>query len=789
MRCFYRKISLLILAFLVSTNFLIINPLCIDAGLFYLAPPSGYITQQIEGSPLFQIIRPHHNRELTVHLTTLNRIYQGEGKSGLKSIVKRAIQDSYLNNKISRIIWSQDRKKPDISARVNTEFARLFKEESLQQAVIDLNQRDIFSLQMEYEVSADFLDVLAEHLEKFQQLNRSQAVYDTGEFAKLLMAGGLGSFKPDLVRGWYRILSQYLGPGIARKRLNAVGVLYSEAIKGTGKIADDPTLSTKNIVDVAVQIMDHVATYRVHVNVDDDNGGKVYDGDVEVQLLKNPFSELQEFWMYCPAIFNEAYPGHSNDRWRGVQTYVYRKALLQFIKDGVRNGSISRKILFSTSEVNTTLALPKVINDEFTHDPVFDDVYIHHYNHTRVEAGMPRIPAYMVDSLRLNREFMPAIYDDLVDLAMITGSASDCITGCSPLHTQILADEIFSNVRWKVVENNLFGNGEGSDIIRWQGKELQMLFLKYSKKMNIPHGSYDLFFEKLEKNRKLHTQFIAEMLRIKQKQKEQFIEDLLNGVFGPVFFSREDLKKDKINLLAMPFFTFVRRMVHYKCSDRLIDLLEDPVTREELVQNNAVIIVGGRKFDDFAEEQLKRIRTIIKKDPRMKYHIIYISNHNVFTSRIIQQGTDFGGMLSFKGKEAGPTSFGNAQQNGAPTVASPDGIIPERVHQIVRDTNGRIIDGNGYIVAYEETPGADNEIRPDHTSLHNQIITACQDYQQRSIYGTVSYNALRTGMTLGDIRNQAAGLIMVWAAQIHQKQNRLRPQSKQLSKPKTSVSH
>ena len=106
----------------------------------------------------------------------------------------------------------------------------------------------------------------------------------------------------------------------------------------------------------------------------------------------------------------------------------------------------------------------------------------------------------------------------------------------------------------------------------------------------------------------------------------------------------------------MPFFTFVRRFVDYKCPDLIIDILYDPSFKEEIIKANAVIFIGGRKFDKFYDYQRKRVEDLIAQFKEMESRLIFVENHNVFTSWLIQQGTNSGGMLSYEGKEAGPTS-------------------------------------------------------------------------------------------------------------------------------------
>jgi hypothetical protein len=124
-------------------------------------------------------------------------------------------------------------------------------------------------------------------------------------------------------------------------------------------------------------------------------------------------------------------------------------------------------------------------------------------------------------------------------------------------------------------------------------------------------------------------------------------------------------------------------------------------------------------------------------------------------------------MLSFLGKEAGPTSFGNAQQNGAPTLAVLDGVLPERLIPVARNEAGRIISGNGYAVEYEKERCSDGDANaesvPDILSLVAKIEEAARDYRNKDDFGTLVYNALRTGMTIGDIRTQAKGLLCLWA--------------------------
>ncbi|MFC1594361.1 HEAT repeat domain-containing protein, partial [Candidatus Omnitrophota bacterium] len=517
-------------------------------------------------------------------------------------------------------------------------------------------------------------------------------------------------------------------------------------------------------------------------------------GKVKVEIYQNQASKLNEYWMYCPEIFNEAYPGERDDDWRAVQNQVYRKASFEFMKWLHERGDISDKLLFSTSEVNTTVAVPCVVEDKYKYDPLFQDVFVHHYNHTIVRDGLPEYKDYLFKEKNLNisKEYECVVKNGKIDLLQLTGMVSDIITGCSTAHTKILRDDYFRDFAHKVVEDDLFGNSEGSDIERWQGPEVKQVIKKYMQ--IIDARTYTELFIMLDNDIRLRTYFIRDALEAKRIQKRRFITELFKGTFGPVHITLEELEAKGVLFEDMPFFSFVRRVVQYKCSDVLVDLLYDDKKRAQIKESGAVIFIGGRRFGDYYDDQRKRVKRLYKIDKDMRYHVFFIENHNVYTSWLLQQGTDFGGMLSWKGREAGPTSPTNAQQNGAPIFGTLDGVLHERLRPIVRavvdsivNLNSviqamRIIKGTGYIVGYYKEEGAeDKDSKPDRESLIMQLAAACDDYYGRKPgdkrdrlysvrpsgdYGILAYNALKMGMTQGDIKVQAKGLIRAWAKYI-----------------------
>ncbi|MDI6730605.1 MAG: glycogen/starch/alpha-glucan phosphorylase [Candidatus Altarchaeum sp.] len=649
------------------------------------------------------------------------------------------------------------------------------KEIKLTDALEKIRGINIFIFQMEYELSTKFLNELYNKLIKFKCCSDEDAKYNVGQFSKLLMSGGLGSFKPDLVNGFYNVMSKYWGEIEARRHLHVFSVLYAKFIKGEGEI--DSRGIKKGIVDIVRESLDKVKVYKdVEINL---KGIR----NAHVEIYMNPFSKLKEYWLYCPEIFHEAYCGTSDDDFRAVQSLLYRKIVLRFIKEQIEGGYIKRKddnnnaknnvLLFSTSEVNTTLAIPAVVDDEYKEDKIFRNVIVHCYNHTIVPAGIPHYHNYMFSGLKISEEFNDAIHDKIVDLTEITGKVVDVITGCSIQHTNILRENIFKKFKEKIAYDDVFGNSEGAYIDRWQGENIKEVIRSYENKTDSDKSdNYEELFKYLEENPLLKKKFIDKLLKAKKEQKVKFIDELLKGTFGKINLTYDELKNNNINLSYMPFFTFVRRLVRYKCADIILDVISDEKFKDKIIKNNAVIFIGGRKFDIYGNLQEQKVKEIISKEPLMKYHFVFIENYHVFNSHILNQGTDFSGMLSWNGKEAGPTGYAKAQQNGAPTIATVDGVILERIIPIKRDENNKVVEGNGYVVEYEKFM-RNNEIYPDKMDLAKKIEEACNDYNDSNSanYGILAFNALKTGMIKSDVRNQAKGIIRIWAKAVSEMKN------------------
>lgn len=725
------------------------------------------------------------------------------------AVIDFVMNNNYASDIVSSIIRAQDRmQETPYGITIDREWAEKFKYHMLAKAISTLDDYHFFFMQMEYEFSIQFLKNFQKHLiqnylmyddgktyEERKQRAERLAVYATGQLAKLQMAGGLGSFKPDMVRGgFYKALKKYWGAEKTRNQLHVMGVFYAKAIKGEGELVFDKQLlpvtnrinevkgstteqkaqkmfaKESELVDVAIETMEKVVTWKdIEINM---NG----IGKVDVTIYRNPHAELHEYWMYCPVVFHEAYPGDANDEFRPVQTFLYREVSMRYLQYLAKKGKIGKKVVVSNSETSTALANPLVINKDLKRYPLEQrqrykemfkkleelEILYHHYNHTIVPAGMGTFPDWKFNDLKINPEYGFITEDGKLDLRMLVGETHDIITGCSTMHTGIMRedDELYKFFAHKIVEDNLFGNSEGSDVERWQAEVMQDIIKMFMGRLKVETA--ESLFRELNKNNDIKQEFINSMKVVKKVVKQHLIEELFKGTFGELDVTSEELEKEGVNLIDRPIFTFVRRMVPYKCCNRIIDMIEDKDYRERIIKSGAVLILGGRKFDDFAASQHRRIKELIKQDPRIRSSVLFVSNHNVGTSWLLQQGTDNGGMLSWEGMEAGPTSPGNAGLNWAAAFSTIDGVMAERVIPIERDENGKVIFGTGYVVAYGEER-ADNRQRsrlPDKQSIMQELEKSCRNYFQGEDHDEVCFNNILLNMTQGDIVTQGSGLLM-----------------------------
>ncbi|MBU1133861.1 MAG: glycogen/starch/alpha-glucan phosphorylase, partial [Candidatus Omnitrophica bacterium] len=727
---------------------------------------------------------------LNDYITVVGEGNEEEKKKEAQMVLSKPQIEFLVNN----LIMSQEVGLPAGGLTIDFWWARTYKKEVLLSLKDILEHCSIYSFQMEHCVERSFMEDLKQSLIR-SGIGEYKAQKLTQRFAMLMMAGGLGSFKPDLTRSEHEVLKSILGEEWAKEHFAVCGVFYSKFIRGFKKPGEEVE---EEVVNEAIKLFgDPVKTVEIKLEKDAVDYFGLKNEVVIAGIFKEKHLPVSQYWLVCPEIYLEIYPGENNDKWRALQSIIYREAYLRFIKE--REEGKRNSLIFTMSEVNTTLVFPWVVEDKHKYDPLFapENVSVHHYNHTIVLAGMAFYEEALFKILKISQEYNDCIVwkDELgrkiVDMAKLTAralkknnNAWNFITGCSDIHTQKLKEEIFKDFRDLVRQDNLWRNTEGAVSKRWMGDEVRKVVNKYMKILGLREDceeDYDLLKFYLDNDENQQVKFIEELLTAKRIQKKRFIEELKKKTFGDTGLTDEELDA----LIDRAFIAGARRLVDYKCADLILELLENnEAFRQRFVAAKPVLFTGGREFGEFGKKVRERAERLMS-DPYLglKGSLIFIAEHDIFTSWIIQQGADVGMIIAWKFKEAAAQSYADLMQDGGIIFVIFGAGPKERLGRIVISKDKRfeegikhvskvgiIIEFNSFLSeiddgfgnkSYERLPNPDSFIEgiEEISRLYSQY----RDYSQQDSYGQWSYRSLMIGLTIGEERHQTAGIINLWA--------------------------
>ncbi|MBU1913015.1 MAG: glycogen/starch/alpha-glucan phosphorylase [Candidatus Omnitrophica bacterium] len=604
-----------------------------------------------------------------------------------------------------------------------------------------VNNRTVVVAHMEMGLSKTLLGNLYRKLISEKGYSEQAAELEVGEIAKLTMAGGLGNIKRGLTEAWSEKGAD----------LVSMNILYGKWIKGIGNIDED---AVRHLIE-----MFGSPEMEFEVEIFDINNiwQKI---KTKVSIYRDPFSPFPNYWIYCPDIFDGAYP--EGDEHCAQQILLYRKAGLRLLEELRKQGKVKDKFLFSLSEVYTALLIPNAVKDEFKDSPVFKDVFIHHYNHTVVPAGMRKLDSHLHDFIGLNSErygYSIMEWDEherrqKIALAKIIGREADMITGCSMAHTNVLRRETMRDFEDKIPDNISEENSEGVYLDNWQGEEIQKIIAKYYVRLGARDDA-DLF-RRLDNSAGLREQFIDDFMSAIEKQKNKSV----------LWFNREDVDLNKDSALI----SLTRRIVSYKKLDLVVEMLKNPAYREKFIKLGISIIVGGRKFDrdeqDFGITQIRTLEKLVEKYPELKKCVAIVlddsrhAGYNIFIAPRIYTSVDSTIMLSDKDQEAGPTGPSKGLVNGAAMIATLDGVIPE----LLVPFNSETQEGNGFRVEYDANG------QPSVESLFKALEDFSAVYKDMNLRRSLAYNALKTGMLKANIStHQGPGLENIWERGLREK--------------------
>ncbi|MCX5712115.1 MAG: glycogen/starch/alpha-glucan phosphorylase, partial [Candidatus Omnitrophica bacterium] len=440
------------------------------------------------------------------------------------------------------------------------------------------------------------------------------------------------------------------------------------------------------------------------------------------------------------------------------QMLLYRKVSLQLLAELKEQGLTKEKFTFIENEIYTTLVTPDVIHDEFQNNPAFDDVLIHHINHTVVPAGMPLFDGGWFDKWGIDKSYAPfVIKGGQVHLADQGGIRSDFITGVAWKHTIVLREDVLTAYANKVLHEDIFGITNGVHLAHWQHASIRVLINKYKRHLgNIFMETKD-FLARLEADRDLWVSFMEEFLQFKKSGKEILVKWLVSRGY--------EVSPNSI------FVSYTRRIVPYKGMDRVVSILENEEMRRKFLGTKIVLLIGGRAFDGWARQQLDTIRELTRTFPELRNRVIVIEDYNYYMAPVIFHAVDATVMISDDNKEASATSMMKGLVNGALLIASPDGAVPE----LLIDIRANKSDGTGFEISYDVID------RP----MPKSIVKALTDLdeilgQEENDQGAAFvYNAFKMGMMRSDIsRRQARGIITLWNQELEDKFSRIKAEGR-----------
>jgi starch phosphorylase len=188
---------------------------------------------------------------------------------------------------------------------------------------------------------------------------------------------------------------------------------------------------------------------------------------------------------------------------------------------------------------------------------------------------------------------------------------------------------------------------------------------------------------------------------------------------------------------------WIRRLTRYKRPDFVARFIEENPQRDGIV-----FVLGGKThpYDEWGLAMMRRFRELANRYS----NVVYIPDYDVGVAKFVLPRIRLMLFTPFPGWEASGTSFMKTSMNGAPTLSSRDGAVPEL-----------IMDGvNGWLFGIDERclidigsdPRANDINEKEYAEFSyklNQIIQLY--YNNRDEYWKVAVNAVNTFMNKADI--------------------------------------
>jgi starch phosphorylase len=409
-----------------------------------------------------------------------------------------------------------------------------------------------------------------------------------------------------------------------------------------------------------------------------------FDGQVaKTHVWEVAYGKAKVYFLECPLITSVVYPSEEDAPQKHPQPQAwaedarYRQSWL------VGRGALGlvKAIGFAPdiivqSETPTFFAQHRLVKDEFHDDPFFTQTRYFFNDHTPMEYAHPVWSKKTLETLKIDYSaYIPPGGSgdrDNVDVTRLLIGTADGIFGVSKKHGKIMR----AMPSLKDYAGKIESITNGVHVGLWQASE-------YRNAASLSD---------------------AELLKLKKAKKEELL-DWVWRQYGLWHTWKEQVANKGVVL-------WTRRITGYKRIDLLDALCKDAGLKQQFLETNLVLLVGGRihQHDDQAQTMIYNLLDVISEDHQLQERIVFLDNFNVWMAPRLFQGADATIMLADDGREASATGFMKAQINGGLVIASDDGAIPESVTFQGREKAGQA--ANGFEVPYAQGyPRADGLLR------------------------------------------------------------------------------
>jgi glycogen phosphorylase len=409
----------------------------------------------------------------------------------------------------------------------------------------------------------------------------------------------------------------------------------------------------------------------------------MFDGTTATaKVWQLAYGKASVYFLDCPAIAHVVYPSEEDAPPKDPKPAAWSEELRHKQSWLVGRGTLAlakalhfQPDLIVLSETPTVFGHHRFAFDAFHDDPFFASTRYVFNDHTPMEYAHPVWSRSVIDHLKFDASGYlppPGGSDREVDVTRFLVSQVEGVFGVSQKHGRVM--RAMPSLKDYGAKIEAITNGIYVDY--WQDPEYKQA-------------------GRLSDN---------DLLALRHRKKAE----LLDWVWR--HYGLWHTWKEQVRGKAVVLWT--RRITGYKRMDLLWTICKDPAAKQQFLDSDIVLLIGGRihQHDDQAQIMIYNLLDLIALDRRLQERIVLLDNFNVWMAPKLFHGADAAIMLADDGREASATGFMKAQVNGALIIATDDGAIPESVVFSSREKPGE--SANGFEVPYiQGHPTADGLLR------------------------------------------------------------------------------